>query len=402
MPINFKPGAKTVSLTPVATPPQSTPPTVKPEVEGPQTKTVEKPKPSELAALIAKIREDKGEKVILRARDVPDVKRIATGLFEFDFATGGGFPCGRYSMIYGPESSCKSNLAYLAVAEAQRGPDECNKAVWVDLEHTFDPKWAVLFGVDIDALIVVKPGYGEEAVDLVDALIRAEDVAIMVVDSIAVMVASKEVEGTTEKQDVGTAPTLVKRMCNKIIMALSMESRRDHAPAVIFINQIRYKIGVMYGNPETTPGGKTKDFLTSLTIRVQGKPKIVKGYNPDLPVFKEIEARIVKAKVGVIRSNFAFDMALMAVGDLSVGESPSWGLVKDELQSAGLLQSLGGSKGYTLDGKTWKTQKMIEDTYYAEKSFAMHLQKMVIDQYSSQKYILDDTKKIENEAPKNE
>lgn len=354
-------------------------------------------KPGELAAILAQIKKDKGEKTILLGRDVPDVRRIATGVFEWDLATGGGFPCGRYAIIYGPESSMKTSMAYLAIAQAQRGSEECNKAVLIDLEHTFDPKWAVLFGVDVDRLIVVKPGYGEEAVDIVDAVVRADDVAIVVVDSLAMVVSSKEVQQSVEKFDVGTAPTLVKRMVNKITIALSEEAKRGHDPCIIFINQTRMKIGVMFGNPETMPGGQTMKFLSSLTIRVQGKNAFVKEISPDTPAFKTVTAQIVKAKVGIVRSNFEFDLALQKYGDLNVGESASWGLVKNELQASGLLVKNVSNNSYALDGSIYKTLSTIEGTYYAEKEFAMHLQDLVIKKYAGKKIVFDSTAKVEAE-----
>jgi recombination protein RecA len=354
---------------------------------------------SESVQLIAQIKKDKGDKTVILGHQVPDVIRVPTGDFEFDFATGGGFPCGRYSIIYGPESSCKTNLTYLAIAEVQRRPEgEANVAILVDLEHTFDPNWAIQFGIDVEKLHVVKPGYGEEAVDIIDALVRAEDVGIIVVDSLATVVASKEIDGSVEKMDVGTAPTLVKRLVNKITISLSVEAKRDHYPCIILINQTRFKIGQMFGNPETMPGGQTMKFLSSLTVRVNGKNKIVKEYNPDLPVLKEVHAQIIKAKVGVVKSVFDFEMALAPHGSLSVGETDSWTTVKNELQAAGLLVSLGPGKGYTLDGKHYSKLSMIQDTYQAEKSFAMHLQKMVIKLYSGTKIVFDDTKKVEGEA----
>jgi recombination protein RecA len=354
---------------------------------------------SESVQLIAQIKKDKGDKTIIIGSKVPDVIRVPTGDFEFDFATGGGFPCGRYSIIYGPESSCKTNLTYLAIAEVQRRPEgEANVAILVDLEHTFDPNWAIQFGIDVDKLHVVKPGYGEEAVDIIDALVQAEDVGILVVDSLATVVASKEIDGSVEKMDVGTAPTLVKRLVNKVTISLSKEAKRDHYPCVIFINQTRFKIGQMFGNPETMPGGQTMKFLSSLTIRVQGKNKIIKEFNPDIPVVKEVSARIVKAKIGIVKSEFSLDMALMPHGNLSVGETDSWTTVKNELQAAGLLVNTNTSKGWSLDGKFYSKLSMIQDTYYAEKAFALHLQKMVIALYSGQKMVMDDTKKLEGEA----
>lgn len=299
--------------------------------------------------------------------------------------------------------NCKTNLAYLAIAEAQRGPEECNKAVLVDLEGAFDPNWAVQFGIDVEALIVVKPGYGEEAVDIIDALVRAEDVAIIVVDSLATIIASKEIEQSAEKFDVGTSSLLIKRMCNKVNNSLSQEAKRKHDPCVIFINQIRFKIGVMFGNPETQPGGQAMKFLASLIVRVSGKNKIVKEYNPDTPVLKEVHAQIIKSKVGIYRSVFDFEMALQPHGDLSVGETDSWGMVKNELQSAGLLKKPEKGTGYLLEGKLYPTLTVIGDTYNAEKAFAMHLQDLVIKKYSGTKFVIDIVKKTEGEdQPKEE
>jgi len=130
-------------------------------------------------------------RILVRGNEIKPVRRLPTGIFEFDFYTGGGFPCGRYSTVYGPESSNKTNLCLKAVASAQRQKPPCNKAVWVNIEQTFDPAWAEKMGVDTKELLVVQAGYGEEAIDLVDALVRAEDVAILVVDSLAGLIASK-------------------------------------------------------------------------------------------------------------------------------------------------------------------------------------------------------------------
>jgi recombination protein RecA len=350
------------------------------------------PVKSELAALIGQIVKDKGDKVIYRGRDVPDVKRLPTGDFEFDFSTGGGFPRGRISLIYGPESSCKTTMALRAAAIAQRGPEECNKAVFIDVEHSFDADRAEEVGVDVDALIVVKPGYGEEAADITVGMVCAADVAVVILDSLAAMISTAEIDKSAEKFDVGTSAILIKRMTNKINIGLSQEAKRDHFPAVILINQIRYKVGVVFGNPETTPGGKNPHFLSALTLRVTGKNKIVGAVNPDKPSFKELDFNIIKAKVGIIRSHFEMDMAMIANGDLLAGETASWGLVKNELQSAGLLKKADKGGGWVLDGKTYPTQVVIEDTYYAEIDFALHLQQLVIKNYGGKKTVFDNTK----------
>ncbi|KVR21631.1 hypothetical protein WK13_34400 [Burkholderia ubonensis] len=321
---------------------------------------------------------------------VPQVERIATGLFEFDFATGGGFPKGRYSIVFGPESSGKTNICYCAVATAQRGPASCNKVVWVNLEGTFDPEWAAFFGVDIDALILANPAYGEEAVDVIDAFMYAEDVALIVVDSLAVVTSTKELEQSAEKFDVGTSSILIKRMCNKIVIAQSVQARKGHFPAVILVNQIRHKIGVMFGDPETMPGGNTMKFLSSLTVRLYGKNVIEKNIHPDLPAFKDTSAIIKKAKIGIRQVNFDYKMCVLPHGDLSVGESDSWNAVSGHLKSLNLLRKADKGTGWVLEGiGEFQTLVPIKDTYQAEREFALHLQKMVIDAYSGQSFLIE-------------
>lgn len=338
------------------------------------TEPVVPKKVSELNEILKAIRKEKGDKMVVRACDIPNVERLATGLYEFDDATGGGFPRGRYSIVYGPESSGKSNICYAAAATAQRLPPPCNVVVWVDLESTFDPLWAALFGIDVEKLLVVKPAYGEEAVDMVDALVRAEDVALLVLDSLAVVTSTKELEQSAEKFDVGTAAILVKRLCNKLVIALSQEEKRGHNPAVILINQTRFKIGVMFGDPETMPGGQTMKFLSSLTVRLYGKNKIEKNVHPELPSFKETVAVIKKAKIGIRRSTFNYDMCVLPHGNLGVGESDSWNAVSSRMKDAGILSKSEKGGGWDLFGVHYPTLVPIQDTYYAEKEFASKCQ----------------------------
>lgn len=351
-------------------------------------------KVGELAKLMAAISKEKPS-TLYRGSAIPQPERLATGVFEFDLYTGGGFPKGRISIVYGPESSGKSNLCYCAAAVAQKAHPYCNKVVWVDLEGTFDPVWAARFGVDVDALIVVKPGYGEEAVDLCDALIRADDVALLVVDSVAAVVSSKEVKQSVETMDVQGISTLVKRLCNKFAVALSEEGKRDHRPAVVLLNQTRFKIGVMFGDPETMPGGQTMKFLSSLTVRVYGKNKSIKEVSPDLPVFKETVAVIKKAKVPVLKVEFKYDMTMLAHGDLTVGETDSFNMVKAHLQNHGHL--VKGNKGWELLGVVYPTLSVIEDTYRAERSFAMKLQALVIQSMMKDSILVEEKQESNNE-----
>lgn len=338
-----------------------------------------KAKVSESDQILKQLAKEKGQGLFLKGNQVPQVNRVSTGVFEFDYWTRGGFPEGRLSIVYGPESSGKSNLCFLAVASVQKRP-KCNKAVWVDLEGTFDAVWAAALGVDVEALLVVKPGYGEEAVDIIDALVRADDVGIIVVDSIAVLTSAKEAEQSVEKFDVGTASVLVKRLSNKLAIAFSKEMMRGHFPTVLFINQTRFKIGVMFGDPETMPGGQTMKFLSSLTVRLYGKNKIVKEISPDLPAFKDTNVTIKKAKVPINGASFSYEMAMIPNDILNVGETNSWSAVAAHLRAANKIRKDGSSWVCSVDGKdlTYGTLAQIQEHYQTDRAFQSLMQKAVL------------------------
>ena len=355
-----------------------TPASTTPATSSPAVQSIAPSKTGELFTAMATIKKQLGEKSIVYGNQIPNPERLPTGVFEFDLATGGGFPKNRYSIVYGPESSGKTNLVYKAIASAQRLPPPCNKAVLVDLEGTFDPTWAAQFGIDVDSLIVAKPSYGEQAVDMIDALVRASDVAFLAVDSIAVLVAARELEGSTEKADVGSAALLTKRLANKVAVALSEEQKRDHNIAVVFLNQTRFKIGVMFGDPETMPGGQTVKFNASLIVRLFGKNKMVKEISSQVPAFKETHAVIKKAKIGITQASFDYDMCMFEHDGLCPGETASFNAVKGYLQSAGYLKKSDKGQGWDLLGKNYPTQSVIQDTYYAEPAFANTLNGLVV------------------------
>jgi recombination protein RecA len=353
-----------------------------------------------IAAALQKL---KGSASIIQGNKAAIVPRIPTGIFEVDFYLGGGFPCGRYTIVYGPESSGKTNLALCAVAQAQRKAGPCNKAVWVDVEQCWDDsmaEWAASLGVDIENLIVCKPAYGEEAVDMVDAFLRAEDVAILVVDSLAPMVATKEIEQSAENYDVGTSALLTKRMSNKIAVAFGEERRKDHYPCVILINQIRFKIGVMFGNPETMPGGEAVKFLASMRIRMSATNKVVKAVNPDVHSFKETHIIVKKAKIPVLSNDFKFDFCVLAHDKLKCGESASFNTVLSYLKQMSSLKKT--NNGYTIEGlfttevneftgkqdipMLFPTQADIGDMYYENIDFRLALQKKVIDAFAGKAF----------------
>jgi len=361
-----------------------------PKPEPPPKKTASKTPgySGNLQEVLAGIRKTKGDKVAVPGNAIPSVRRLPTGIFEFDFYIGGGFPCGRYSIVYGPESSCKTNLALKAVATAQKLPPPVNKAVWVNVEQSFDPFWAEKMGVDTKNLLVVNAGYGEEAIDLCDALVRAEDVAILVVDSMAGLIASKEIAQSVENYDIGSSALLIKRMVNKLMIAFCEEAKRDHDPCVILINQTRFKPGVLFGDPETMPGGEAQKFLSSLRVRVRAT-NIIDNASSTL-LFKETHAVIKKAKVPVRAVNFTFKFCVSDHDDLKIGETDSFNMVKSHLQAMGLL--VKDTKGYALHltapGQKSKgnlpfpTLTAMSDQYTADLTFRMMVQKLVMDNYA--------------------
>lgn len=343
--------------------------------------------------VLAGITKDKGDKVVVRGNEIKPVRRLPTGIFEFDFYTGGGFPCGRYSTVYGPESSNKTNLCLKAVASAQRQKPPCNKAVWVNIEQTFDPAWAEKMGVDTKELLVVQAGYGEEAIDLVDALVRAEDVAILVVDSLAGLIASKEISQSVEQYDIGTSALLIKRMVNKLSVAFGDEMKRDHDPCVILINQTRYKPGVMFGDPETMPGGEAHKFLSSLRVRLSSKNIIDKARN--LLVFKDTHVIVKKAKVPVRAVSFDFKLCMYTHDTMQVGETDSFHMVKSHLQALNLLGKT--PKGtYSITSKNKKTKlefatlTLLQNKYEQDAVFRAQLQKLVIEAYGDRLILVDE------------
>lgn len=326
------------------------------------------------AMLLKQFQKDMGEGVGTLGGYAPETDRIPTGLFELDLALAGGFPKGKVSMIFGPESSNKTNIALLAIANHQRLWPELT-CVFVDLENEFNPDWAKLLGVQVDKLIVLKPAYAEQAIDMIEGLLGAEDVGLVVLDSLAAMVGTAELDKSAEGENPGAAGRIASKLYRRTTVALTESAKRKHYPTLIYINQITYKIGVMYGNPETTPGGKKPWFQCALVLRVHGSNVIDKKVSDVMPVRKEVNFVVKKFKIPLLAASGKFEMATMPHGALKVGQCHDAPTIKTFLEVFGEWEQVKG--GWKVWGAEYKTQKDWSAKLYGDTDYGAKLRHYV-------------------------
>ncbi len=249
----------------------------------------DKEKEKEIEKLLASLREKFGEGAIMKLGEVKriNIDVIPTGSFSLDIALGvGGLPRGRIVEVFGPESSGKTTLALNVIAQAQKTGGRC---AFIDAEHAMDPEYAAKLGVKVEELLVSQPDYGEEALNILEGLVRSGSINVVVVDSVAALTPKAEIEGEMGQQFIG----LQARMMSQALRKLTAISAKS-GTLVIFINQLREKIGIMFGNPETTPGGRALKFYSSVRIDVRRLAQIKKG---EEIVGNRVKAKVVKNKV---------------------------------------------------------------------------------------------------------
>jgi recombination protein RecA len=275
----------------------------------------------------------KGSIMNLGTRPAPDVNSISTGSIGLDIALGvGGFPRGRVIEIYGPESSGKTTLALHAIAEAQK---QGGNAAFIDAEHALDPVYAGKLGVNIDNLLISQPDNGEQALEITDTLVRSGAIDIIIVDSVAALVPKAEIEGDMGDSHMG----LQARLMSQALRKLTSNVAKSNC-VLIFINQIRMKIGVMFGSPETTTGGNALKFYASIRLDIRRTGAIK---DKDNTIGNETRVKVIKNKVAPPFKIVDFDI-MYGEGISRIGEIVDIGVANNIIDKAGAWFSYNDQK----------------------------------------------------------
>ena len=333
-----------------------------------QSKDSEKNKAIELA--LAQIEKNFGKGAIMKMGEAShtSIETISTGSLSLDLALGGGVPRGRIVEIFGPESSGKTTLSIHIVAEAQKAGGTC---AFVDAEHALDPVYAKKIGVDVDNLLLSQPDSGEQALDIVETLVRSNAVDIIVVDSVAALTPRAEIEGDMGDSHMGLQARLMSQALRKLTAVVS-KSRTT----VIFLNQMRMKIGIMFGNPETTTGGQALKFYSSVRMDIRNIGKI-EGSDQDgkTLIGNRVRVKVVKNKIAPPFKTAEFD--IMYNKGISIeGEIVDLATKYNIARKAGAFYSYG-------DTKLGQGRENAKDFLRDNKKLCKELEKAIRSEYSN-------------------
>ena len=325
---------------------------------------MKKPKTAEpkknIDETIKQIKTKFGEEAIMKLGDKPkvNINSISTGSIGLDAALGvGGLPRGRIIEVFGPESSGKTTLTLHVIAEAQKAGGIC---AFIDAEHAMDPDYAKRLGVKIDELLISQPDTGEQALEIVESLVRSGKMDVVVIDSVAALTPKDEIEGDMGAYHVGKQARLMSQALRKLT-AIVAKSKT----IVIFINQIRMQIGVMFGNPETTPGGKALKFYTSVRLDIRRIAQIKKG---EEVMGGRVRVKVVKNKVAAPFRQTEFDL-MYNEGISHEGELIALGEKYGIMEKTGNAYSFGNEKlgrGYDATRQYLKENKKISNSILKE------------------------------------
>lgn len=317
-----------------------------------------------LETALAQIEKNYGKGAIMRlGDDIPvNVEALSTGSLSLDLALGiGGVPKGRIVEIYGPEASGKTTLALHVVASAQKAGGE---AAYIDVEHALEPAYARALGVDIDSLLISQPDTGEQALDIAESLVRSGAIDVLVIDSVAALIPRAELDGEVGDTTVGMLARLMSQAMRRLAGIISKTNT-----TVIFINQLRQKIGVMYGNPETTPGGLALKYYASVRIDVR-RVEVLKN-NGEM-VGNRTRAKVIKNKVAPPFREAEFDI-IYGEGISRVSEIIDLGVKLDIIEKAGAW--------FTCDGQRFQGKDALKDYLSNNPEAAERVEKEVRDNF---------------------
>ena len=344
------------------------------------SKSVEKDKA--LAQVLADIEKQGGKGAIMKLGEQKDIEIdvVPSGSLSLDMALGvGGYPKGRIIEIYGPESSGKTTFALHAIAEVQK---EGGRAAFIDAEHSLDPVYASHLGVNIDELLLSQPDTGEQALEICDALVKSEAVNIIVIDSVAALVPQAEIDGEMGDSHVGLQARLMSQALRKLSGSINKTNT-----IVIFINQLREKVGVMFGNPETTPGGKALKYYSSVRLDIRRGEQIKSGTDV---IGNKTNIKVVKNKVAP-----PFKTASV---DIMYGEGVSQdGELVDLAADANIIEKSGAWYSYKGE-KLAQGRENVKLLFKNNEDFKKEIEELVREHYGIQRKNKNKDKKKEKDS----
>lgn len=319
--------------------------------------------------LLRRLREKYGDKSMAVGVPIAAPKRIATGILEFDVATGGGLPQGHISIVWGEKDTGKSTLLYKTIETYLReNPDRM--AALQDLEGNYDSEYgARQIGIDESRLIHMVPDCAEDGGNMIHELIEgAPEVGLIAVDSLAAFMPIKEVEKELDEAVVGTSGLFISRFLRRTTNDLLKARKRGHYPTIFCINQVRTKIGAM-GDPSVQPGGKAPGFYASTIVRLWGGKEAVENeHDPNKAVAKEVRGVIEKKKGQIVGRNFEYKVAIVPHAGLRVGESDDWKFASFHMLESGQLGKTEDEKAWQILGHGFPTKKACREWYEANRA----------------------------------